>query len=115
MRRAIDETNRRRDIQIQFNKDNNITPRSVNKRVKDLIDGVYDLESEQQTLKDEKIQARYDSMSEKQLAKEIKSQEKKMFKAAKNMEFEEAAQHRDELKKLKDLLFIGFTGKNLES
>ena len=115
MRRAIDETDRRRDIQIQFNKDNNITPRSVNKRVKDLIDGVYDLESEQQNLKDEKIQARYDSMSEKQLAKEIKSQEKKMFKAAKNMEFEEAAQHRDELKKLKDLLFIGFTGKNLES
>ena len=115
MRRAIDETDRRRDIQIQFNKDNNITPRSVNKRVKDLIDGVYDLENEQQNLKDEKIQARYDSMSEKQLAKEIKSQEKKMFKAAKNMEFEEAAQHRDELKKLKDLLFIGFTGKNLES
>ena len=114
MRRAIDETDRRRDIQIQFNKDNNITPRSVNKRVKDLIDGVYDLENEQQNLKDEKIQARYDSMSEKQLAKEIKSQEKKMFKAAKNMEFEEAAQHRDELKKLKDLLFIGFTGKNLE-
>jgi excinuclease ABC subunit B len=114
MRRAIDETDRRREIQIQFNKDNNITPRSVNKRIKDLIDGVYDLENEQQNLKDEKIQARYDSMSEKQLAKEIKSQEKKMFKAAKNMEFEEAAQHRDELKKLKDLLFIGFTGKNLE-
>ena len=114
MRRAIDETVRRRDIQIQFNKDNNITPRSVNKRVKDLIDGVYDLESEQQNLKDEKIQARYDSMNEKQLAKEIKSQEKKMFKAAKNMEFEEAAQHRDELKKLKDLLFIGFTGKDLK-
>ena len=114
MRRAIDETDRRREIQIQFNKDNNITPRSVNKRIKDLIDGVYDLESEQQNLKNEKIQARYDSMNEKQLAKEIKLQEKKMFKAAKNMEFEEAAQHRDELKKLKDLLFIGFTGKDLK-
>ena len=115
MRRAIDETDRRREIQIQFNKDNNITPRSVNKRIKDLIDGVYDLESEQQNLKNEKIQARYDSMNEKQLAKEIKLQEKKMFKAAKNMEFEEAAQHRDELKKLKDLLFIGFTGKDLKT
>jgi len=113
MRRAIDETERRRDIQLQFNKDNNITPRTVNKRVKDLIDGVYDIESEQQNLKDEKIQARYDSMSEKQLTKEIKSQEKKMFKAAKNMEFEEAAKYRDELKKLKDLLFIGFSGKGL--
>jgi excinuclease ABC subunit B len=115
MRRAIDETDRRRDIQIQFNKDNNITPRSVNKRIKDLIDGVYDIESAQQNLKDEKIQARYNSMSEKQLAKEIKLQEKKMFKAAKNMEFEEAAQHRDELKKLKDLLFFGFTGKDLKN
>ena len=113
MRRAIDETERRRDIQLQFNKDNNITPRTVNKRVKDLIDGVYDIESEQQNLKDEKIQARYDSRSEKQLTKEIKLQEKKMFKAAKNMEFEEAAKYRDELKKLKDLLFIGFSGKGL--
>ena len=111
MRRAIDETERRRDIQLQFNKDNNITPRTVNKRIKDLIDGVYDIESEQQNLKEEKIQARYDSMSEKQLTKEIKLQEKKMFKAAKNMEFEEAAKYRDELKKLKDLLFIGFSGK----
>ena len=113
MRRAIDETERRRDIQLQFNKDNNITPRTVNKRIKDLIDGVYDIESEQQNLKDEKIQARYDSMSEKQLTKEIKLQEKKMFKAAKNMEFEEAAKYRDELKKLKDLLFIGFSGNGL--
>jgi len=113
MRRAIDETERRRDIQLQFNKDNNITPRTVNKRIKDLIDGVYDIESEQQNLKEEKIQARYDSMSEKQLTKEIKLQEKKMFKAAKNMEFEEAAKYRDELKKLKDLLFIGFSGKGL--
>ena len=113
MRRAIDETERRRDIQLQFNKDNNITPRTVNKRVKDLIDGVYDIESEQQNLKDEKIQARYDSMSEKQLTKEIKLQENKMFKAAKNMEFEEAAKHRDELKKLKVLLFIGLSGNGL--
>ena len=113
MRRAIDETERRRDIQLQFNKDNNITPRTVNKRIKDLIDGVYDIESEQQNLKEEKIQASYDSMSEKQLTKEIKLQEKKMFKAAKDMEFEEAAKYRDELKKLKDLLFIGFSGKGL--
>jgi excinuclease ABC subunit B len=114
MQRAIDETDRRRNIQIQFNKENNITPRSVNKRIKDLIDGVYDIESAQQNLKAEKIQARYNSMSEKQLSKEIKLQEKKMLKAAKNMEFEEAAQHRDELKKLKNLLFIGFTGAGLK-
>ena len=52
-------------------------------------------------------------LREKGLTKEIKLQEKKMFKAAKNMEFEEAAKYRDELKKLKDLLFIGFSGKGL--
>ena len=114
MRRAIDETDRRRNIQILFNERNNITPRSVNKRIKDLIDGVYNIESAKQDLKAEKIQARYDSMSEKQLSKEIILQEKKMLKAAKNMEFEEAAQYRDELKKLKNLLFIGFTGTGLK-
>ena len=53
-------------------------------------------------------------MSEKQLSKEIKLQEKKMLKASKNMEFEEAAEHRDELKKLKNLLFLGFTGTGLK-
>ena len=114
MQRAIDETDRRRNIQVLFNKKNNITPRSVNKRIKDLIDGVYDIESAQQNLEAEKIQARYDSMSEKQLSKGIKLQEKKMLKAARNMEFEEAAQHRDELNKLKNLLFIGFTGTGLK-
>jgi len=114
MQRAIDETDRRRNKQISFNKKNNITPRSVNKHIKDLIDGVYNLESEQQNLKAEKIQARYDSMNEKQLSKEIKLQEKMMLKAAKNMEFEEAAKHRDELNKLKNLLFIGFTGAGLK-
>lgn len=114
MQRAIDETDRRRNKQISFNKKNNITPRSVNKHIKDLIDGVYNLESEQQNLKAEKIKARYDSMNEKQLSKEIKLQEKMMLKAAKNMEFEEAAKHRDELKKLKNLLFIGFTGTGLK-
>jgi excinuclease ABC subunit B len=115
MRRAIDETERRRNKQILFNKENGIVPRSVRKHIKDLIDGVYNIETAQQNLKSEKIQARYDSMSEMQLAKEIKIQEKQMLKAAKNMEFEEAAQHRDELKKLKDLLFVGFTDTSLKA
>lgn len=115
MCRAIDETERRRNKQILFNKENKIVPHGVSKRIKDLIDGVYNIETAKQHLKTEKIQARYDSMSEVQLAKEIKLQEKQMLKAAKNMEFEEAAQHRDELKKLKDLLFVGFTDTNLKT
>jgi len=115
MRRAIDETERRRKKQILFNKENKIVPRGVSKRIKDMIDGVYNIEIAKQHLKTEKIQARYASMSEVQLAREIKLQEKQMFKAAKNMEFEEAAQHRDELKKLKDLLFVGFTDTSLKA
>ncbi|MBP6058975.1 MAG: excinuclease ABC subunit UvrB [Nitrosomonas sp.] len=109
MRFAIDETNRRRDKQIQHNLQHHITPRSVHKRIKDLIDGVYNHESAQQNLKAAQVQARYDAMSESQLAKEIQRVEKKMFNAAKNLEFEQAALHRDELKSLKNKLLIGFT------
>ncbi len=109
MRFAIDETNRRRDRQVQHNLQNHITPRSVHKRIKDLIDGVYNHESAQQNLKAAQVQARYDAMSESQLAKEIQRVEKKMLNAAKNLEFEQAAQYRDELKRLKNKLLIGFT------
>ena len=110
MRVAIDETNRRRQKQVQHNLQNDITPRSVHKRIKDLIDGVYNHESAQQNLKAAQVQARYDAMNETQLAKEIQRVEKKMLSAAKNLEFEQAAQYRDELKSLKNKLLIGFTG-----
>ncbi len=113
MQRAIDETERRREKQLLFNQQNNITPRSVNKRIKDLIDGVYDIETAQQDLKVAQEQARYDAMSEAKLAKEIKRVEKRMLAAAKNLEFEEATQYRDELKRLKDRLLIGFVNPKL--
>jgi excinuclease ABC subunit B len=118
MRLAMDETERRRNKQTLFNQEHGITPRSVNKRVKDLIDGVYNIETAQQHLKAAQVQARYDSMSEVQLAKEIKAFEKQMHDAAKNLEFEKAAEYRDELKKLKNKLFVGFvepeSGKDLK-
>ncbi|WP_295623455.1 excinuclease ABC subunit UvrB [uncultured Nitrosomonas sp.] len=109
MRAAIDETNRRRQKQIDHNLQHQITPRSVHKRIKDLIDGVYNYESSQQNLKAAQAQARYDVMSETQLAKEIQRVEKKMLSAAKNLEFEQAALYRDELKSLKNKLLIGFS------
>lgn len=109
MRSAIDETNRRREKQIQHNLTNQITPRSVSKRIKDLIDGLYDHESAKQNFKAAQQQARYNTMSETQLAKEIQRVEKKMLEAAKNLEFEQAAQFRDELKSLKNKLLIGFS------
>ena len=108
MHRAIGETERRRNKQVTFNQENGITPRSVHKRVKDLIDGVYNMESAQQQLKAAQVRARYDAMNEIQLAKEIRQLEKQMQGAAKNLEFEQAAEYRDEIKKLKNKLFVGF-------
>lgn len=108
MRSAMGETERRRNKQILFNHKHHITPRSVHKRVKDLIDGVYNIETAQQQLKAAQVQARYDAMSEVQLAKEIRGLEKQMLDAAKNLEFEKAAECRDEVNRLKNKLFIGF-------
>lgn len=107
MRRAIDETERRRNKQKLFNQQNNITPRGVSKRIKDLIDGVYDSKDAAEHQKVAQIQAHYAAMDETQLAKEIQRLEKTMLAAAKNMEFEQAAQYRDEIKNLKNKLFIG--------
>ena len=108
MRLAMGETERRRNKQLAFNQADGITPRSVHKRVKDLIDGVYSMETAQQQLKAAQVRARYDAMNEIQLAKEIRQLEKQMLDAAKNLEFEQAAEYRDEIKKLKNKLFVGF-------
>ena len=105
MRRAIDETERRRAKQIAFNAEHGITPKSVNKRIKDIIDGVYNVEEAHEKLKAAQKQARYDVLGEKELTKEIKRVEKDMLDAARNLEFEKAAEMRDQLKVLKELLF----------
>ena len=105
MRRAIAETDRRRNKQIAFNKTHKITPIGVSKRIKDLIDGVYDGESAAQELKAAQAEARYESMSEKQLAREIKALEKQMLDFARNLEFEKAAHARDQLAELRRRVF----------
>jgi excinuclease ABC subunit B len=105
MRRAIDETERRRNKQIAFNLANGITPKSVVKRIKDIIDGVYNPDAANQELKAAENRAKYEVMSEKDLAKEIKRLEKDMLFAAKNLEFEKAAELRDKLHNLKKQLF----------
>ncbi len=107
MRRAIGETERRRNKQIAYNEAQGITPKSVQKRIKDIIDGVYDSPTaERQERKAAQNQARYDVMGEKELTREVKRIEKEMLDAARNLEFERAAQLRDELKALKEKLFI---------
>jgi excinuclease ABC subunit B len=106
MRRAIDETDRRRAKQVAHNESHGITPTGVQKRIKDIIDGVYDHETARQELKAAQNEARYEHMGEKDLTREVKRLEKDMFDAAKNLEFERAAELRDQLKRLKERLFV---------
>jgi len=101
IKRAIGETDRRRQKQVLYNEEHGITPKGVMKRIKDLIDGVYDASSAD----DEREEARLESLSEKQLAREIKALEKKMLEHARNLEFEEAARARDRLAELKKKAF----------
>ena len=107
MRRAMDETERRRAKQVAFNQAHGITPKGVNKKVKDIIDGVYNdgkkkiNPSRQPNRTDE----RFDQLSEVQLGKEIVKLEKQMLDFAKNLEFEQAAKTRDLIHELKSRLF----------
>jgi len=105
MQRAIGETERRRAKQLAFNAEHGITPRGVVKRIKDIIDGVYDADATRQELKAAQTAAEYKVMDEKSLTKKVKKIEKEMQDAAKNLEFEKAAVLRDQLKELKALLF----------
>ncbi len=105
MRRAMGETERRRTKQIAFNKEHGIEPRGVTKRIKDIIDGVYDVGEKRIELQTAQERARYEDMTEKDLAAEIKRLEKQMNSEAKNLEFEKAASTRDRLSKVKEMAF----------
>jgi len=105
MKRAMGETERRRNKQIAFNTEHGITPVGIQKQIRDLIDGVYKSDDARQELMAAQEQAKYESMSEKQVSKEIKRLEKLMLDHAKNLEFEKAAQVRDQLHILKEQLF----------
>src|SRR5262252_6462334 len=105
MKAAIDETERRRAKQIAWNAKMGITPIGVQKRIKDLIDGMYDAEEGRKQLKAAQTRARYETMAEKDMEKELKRLEKEMLEAARNLEFEKAAQLRDRLFELKEAMF----------
>ena len=106
MQRAIGETERRRTKQLAYNQAHGITPTGISKRIRDIIDGIYDHETARQELRTAQNQAKYDTMGEKDLTRELKRLEKDMLDAARNLEFERAAELRDQLKQLKQRLFI---------
>jgi excinuclease ABC subunit B len=108
MARAIGETERRRAKQVAFNLEQGITPRSIVKQVRDLIDGVYSEKAgrEAERLERDAVQrAQAEDMSEKDISREIKRLEKLMMEHARNLEFEKAAQVRDQLAILKEQAF----------
>ena len=108
MRRAMDETERRRNKQIAHNLAHGITPMSINKKIKDLIDGVYSTKAglEMERLENDAMnRAKVEDMSEKDIGREIKRLEKLMMQHAKDLEFEKAARVRDQLHILKEQAF----------
>ena len=104
MRKAMGETERRRNKQMAFNELHGITPRTIVKRIKDMIDGVY---SEKSGRDDQKLLqvAAVEEMSEKDLSKRMALLEKQMLEHARNLEFEKAARVRDQLALLREQAF----------
>ncbi|MCW9088977.1 MAG: excinuclease ABC subunit UvrB [Gammaproteobacteria bacterium] len=105
MQRAIDETDRRREKQIAYNKEHGITPKGVQKAVHDILEsgypGVPGRPREYARVAEEIIE--YSAMSGKALQKKLKELDEKMHQHAKNLEFEEAAKVRDEIRKIQEL------------
>jgi excinuclease ABC subunit B len=113
MKKAIGETERRRTRQIAHNEANGITPRSIVKQVRDLIDGVYSEKTGKEMAKLDLERAKVEDMSEKDIAREIKRLEKLMLEHARNLEFEKAARVRDQLALLREQAFGAAGGDNI--
>jgi len=105
MRRAIGETERRRAKQIAHNAARGITPKGVEKEVRDMIDGVYAARPGEMGTRAHRAEPAALALSEKELTREVKRLEKEMLEHARNLEFERAARARDALKALKEKLF----------
>ena len=105
MQAAIDETGRRRKKQLKFNKDNNITPVGILKKVKDIIESVQDEEEFKRQKAQSKSNRKYEDFTEPQIIKEIGKLEKVMQSSARNLEFEKAANTRDLIKFLKEKIY----------
>ena len=100
MRAAIDETNRRREIQKKYNEEHGITPQTIKKAVRDLIAISKAAEESEEDFKKEP-----ESMDARELDKLAKELSKKMRQAAAELNFEEAARLRDRMKEVRQMLF----------
>ena len=106
MQRAIDETERRREKQLAFNRKHNITPRGVTRQIADIMEGAIPERRTRSTRKAAEMRPDRsmdpDTMDPKQMARKLKALERQMFEHARNLEFEEAAAVRDTINKLKE-------------
>ncbi|MCU7881646.1 MAG: excinuclease ABC subunit UvrB [Candidatus Thiodiazotropha sp. (ex Lucinoma aequizonata)] len=104
MQRAMDETNRRREKQIEYNKVHGITPQTILKSIADIMEGAYPggQMSAKHYAKVAEEEAKYASLLPKQMTRRIQQLEEQMYRHAQDLEFEEAAQVRDQIKGLQD-------------
>ena len=103
MQRAIDETERRRNKQIAYNKQHGITPRGIEKAITDIFQGAtLSMPAANEYAKVAEAKAEYGLLSPEQLDKKIKQLQKQMYQHADNLEFEEAAKLRDEIRQLQE-------------
>jgi len=103
MREAIDETERRRDIQEQFNRQHGITPTSISKSIQDLLIRRKEEKRSLEKFDLELLERQYNVLVPKQRQALIKRLEQEMLELAKNLEFERAAVLRDELKRIREM------------
>ena len=102
MKNAIEETDRRRQYQVDYNKKNNITPQSIVKKVEKILERKKQLEIKEEKMALEALKKRYNFFNKKERNDYIKKVEEEMLECAKNLEFEKAAILRDEIKRIKD-------------
>ncbi|MDX1556498.1 MAG: helicase-related protein, partial [Xanthomonadales bacterium] len=108
MERAMAETERRRNKQIEFNKTHGITPRTIEKRIADIMEGAYDTSTRQKkavsttSRKVAETSADYKEVTAENLGRVVSELEQQMYRHAENLEFEEAAAVRDRIQKIKD-------------
>ena len=114
MERAMDETQRRRTKQIEFNEANGITPKGIEKSVQDILEGARRMPTKARSAKDRRVAeekaayaAEVVNLTPAALARKIAQLEGQMLEHAKNLEFEEAGRIRDQLAEIKQVAFVG--------